>query len=64
MQLNVHNKLALEWIQIVYILHMYDTIDMSNIVIHQSQSDYHPTIHDNVMVDLFPKITNIDLISY
>lgn len=58
MQLNVHNKLALEWIQIVYILHMYDTIDMSNIVIHQSQSDYHPIIHDNVMVDLFPKITN------
>lgn len=54
MQRDERNKLVLEWILSVCIEHMYDTIDMSSIVIHLNQSDYHPKEHDNVMVGLFP----------
>lgn len=52
--LNERNKLVLEWIQIVYIWRTCDTIDMSSIATHPSQSDCRPIRHGSVMDDLCP----------
>lgn len=45
------NKLVQEWILNVCIVHMYDIIDKLSIVTHLNQNDYHPIVHDSVMVD-------------
>lgn len=49
-----HNRLVQEWILNEYIVHKCDIIDKLSTVIRLNRSDYHPTRHDNVMVDLFP----------
>jgi len=53
MQQDEHNKLVLVLIQNVYIVHMYDIIDMLMLEVHQQKNDYHPIKHDNVMVEMY-----------
>lgn len=51
---DVHSKLVLESKLIWYTEHMCGIIDMSNIAIRRSRTDYHPTKHDSVTDDLCP----------
>jgi hypothetical protein len=61
MQQDEHNKLVLVLIPNVYIVRMYDIIDMLMLEVHQQKNDYHPIKHDNVMVEMYLEYQHVNI---
>ncbi len=61
MRQDEHNKRVLVLIQNVYIVHMYDIIDMLMLAIRQQKNDYHPIKHDNEMVEMYLEYQHVNI---
>jgi hypothetical protein len=61
MRQDEHNKQVLVSIQNVYIVHMYDIIDMLMLAIRPQKNDYHPIKHDNGMVEMYLEYQHVNI---